>query len=367
VSTAPGPEPRLQIDSSRNLPAWLVEQRVSLAFSTYQAGKLFLVGMKPGGELSIFERTFNRAMGLWSDGQTLWLSSAYQLWRFENALAPGQTEAGFDRLYIPRGGYTTGDIDAHDIALDADGQVVFVNTLFSCLATLSQTASFKELWRPPFITRLAAEDRCHLNGLAMQDGRPRYVTCVSRSDVADGWRERRRDGGCVFDVTTGDVIAEGLSMPHSPRLHEGRLWVLDSGNGDFGYIDLDTGGFEKVLFCPGYARGMTFVGRYAIVGLSRPREGTFTGLALSENLEQKGVSARCGLIVIDLELGEIVHWLRIEGAVGELYDVVALPGVVRPTALGFKTDEIRYTVTAEGETRVWRALGKGPDAPSSRP
>jgi uncharacterized protein (TIGR03032 family) len=359
---------RLKIDASRGLPAWLAEQQVSLAFTTYQAGKLFLLGLKPDGRLSVFERTFDRAMGLWGDGDTLWLSSAYQLWRFENVLAPGQWDQGFDRLYVPRVGHTTGDLDIHDLAPGADGSLVFVNTLFSCLATLSERASFRPLWRPPFVSRLAAEDRCHLNGLATDRGEPRYVTCVSRSDVADGWRDRRRDGGCALDVATGEAVVEGLSMPHSPRLHEGRLWLLDSGNGFLGRVDLERGRFEPVVFCPGYARGLAFFGNHAVVGLSRPREGTFQGLALSENLEARGAEARCGLLVVDLTLGEIAHWVRLDGPVEELYDVAVLPGVARPTALGFKTQEVRYMVTAEGDPRIWRAQGKAsPGAAPKRP
>jgi uncharacterized protein (TIGR03032 family) len=356
---ASSPAPPFQVHSSRHFPAWLAEQATSLAFSTYQSGKLFLVGLKPSGELSVFERTFNRCMGLWSDGQTLWMSAAFQLWRFENALAPGQLERGFDRLFVPRVGFTTGDIDIHDVAVDGEGRVVFVNTLFSCLATTSDTASFSPRWRPPFISRLAAEDRCHLNGLALEAGRPRYVTAAAASDVADGWRERRQDGGVVLDVASGEAVLAGLSMPHSPRIHAGRLWLLDSGNGFLGFVDRARGVFEPAAFCPGYARGLAFAGEYAVVGLSKPREATFAGLPLSQNLAARGSEARCGLVVVDLRTGDTLHWLRLEGVVEELYDVVALPGVARPTALGFKTDEIRYTVTCEGEPTIWRAGAGG--------
>ena len=216
--------PRLELMGSRHFASWLAGQTLSLAFTTYQAGKVFLIGLQPDGRLSIFERTFNRAMGLTGNAQTLVMSSLYQIWRFENVLEPGRAHQGYDRLYVPQVGYTTGDIDAHDIALDADGRIVFVNTLFSCLATVSETHSFAPLWQPPFISRLAPEDRCHLNGLAMEGGRPRYVTAVGQSDVADGWRDRRRDGGCVIDVAANEVVVTGLSMPHSPRLYRERLW-----------------------------------------------------------------------------------------------------------------------------------------------
>ncbi len=339
---APGGEPWLEVLGSRHLTSWLAEQHLSLACSTYQTAKLFLLGRRDDGNLSVFERTFNRCMGLWSDAQTLWMSSEFQLWRFENALAPGARHEGYDRLFIPRIGYTTGDVDAHDVVAEPSGRVVFANTKFSCLATLNQRASFTPLWRPSFISKLAPEDRCHLNGLALRDGRVQYVTVVSQSDAADGWRDRRRDGGCVIDVRTGDVVVSGLSMPHSPRFYRDRLWVLNSGAGQFGRVDLTRGTFEPVAFCPGYLRGLAFAGDYALVTLSKPRhDKTFGGLPLADELTRHGTDAQCGIQVIDLRTGDVVHWLRMEGQVTELYDVVTLPGANRPMALGFKTDEIQ--------------------------
>ena len=347
---APAAEPWAEVYSSREFPGWLAEQHVSLAFTTYQTEKLFFIGLLAGGSLAIHERTFNRCMGLWADGQTLWMSTLYQLWRFENALKPGFQHNGCDRLYIPKVGYTTGDLDVHDVAVEANSRIVFVNTKFGCLATLHERDSFTPLWRPPFLSRLAAEDRCHLNGLALEDGRARYVTAVSASDVADGWRDRRRDGGVVLDVRANRVIASGLSMPHSPRVYRGRLWLLNSGTGYFGSLDLKTGTFEPLTFCPGYLRGLAFVGDYAVVGLSRPRhDKTFGGLPLDETLPAKGAEARSGLQVIDLRSGDVVHWLRVEGMVSELYDVVVLPGVVRPMALGFRSDEIQRLLSVGDE------------------
>jgi uncharacterized protein (TIGR03032 family) len=342
--SAPAAAPEFM--ASRQFGAWLAEHNLSLAFTTYQSGKLFFIGLKGDGSLSVFERTFNRCMGLWATPQTLWMSTLFQVWRFENALEPGQVQNGYDRLYVPQLAYTTGDLDVHDIAVDGSGRAVFVNTLFGCLATPSERHSFVPIWRPSFISKLAAEDRCHLNGLAMDQGRPRYVTSVSRTDVADGWREHRRDGGTVVDVGDDRIVATGLSMPHSPRMYRERLWLVDSGNGYFGYIDTGSGRFERVTFCPGYGRGLAFIGDFAVVGLSRARENrTFQGLALDDELARRQVEPRCGLQVIDLRSGDAVHWLRIDGIVSELYDVVTLPGVVRPMALGFKTDEIRRVIT----------------------
>ena len=276
------------------------------------------------------------------------MSSLYQVWYFENILVAGQRQDYFDKLYIPQIGYTTGDLDIHDMGVDAQGQLIFVNTLFGCLATLSHACSFKSLWQPSFISKLAAEDRCHLNGLAMKEGRPAFVTAVSCSDVADGWREHRRDGGVVIDVESQEIILSGLSMPHSPRWHNGKLWLLNSGSGEFGYVDVAAGRFEPVSFCPGYMRGLNLYGDFALVGLSKPRHNkTFSGLALDDNLKSRTAEPRCGVQVIDLKTGDAVHWLRMEGVVDELYDVVVLPNVRCPMALGFKTDEIRRVISIE--------------------
>ena len=337
----------LEIIASPQLPEWLDRLQVSLAFTTYQTGKLFLIGLQPNGRLSIFERTFNQAMGLSASSTTLYMSSLYQLWRSENALEPGQVHQGYDRLYVPQLAYTTGAVDIHDIACDRTDNPIFVNTLFNCLATVSPTHSFIPLWKPPFISQLAAEDRCHLNGLAMEQGSPRYVTAVSQSDVADGWRQHRQNGGCVIDVQESRLLLDHLSMPHSPRLYQDKLWLLNSGTGYFGYVDIPSGRFEPVTFCPGYLRGLAFVEDFAVVGISKPRHNqTFSGLPLDEALAQQQAEAHCGLVIIDLRTGEIVHGLRLEGAVlQELYDIAVLPGVRRPMAVGLKTEEIHRLIT----------------------
>ncbi|HRX82050.1 MAG TPA: TIGR03032 family protein, partial [Pirellulaceae bacterium] len=205
----------------------------------------------------------------------------------------------------------------------------------------------------PFISKLAAEDRCHLNGVALDQGKPRFVTTVSQSDVVDGWRDRRRDGGCVIDVESNEIVTSGLSMPHSPRVYRDQLWLLNSGTGYFGRVDQAAGSFEPITFCPGYLRGMAFTDDFALVGLSRPRENkTFTGLQLDDHLAERDADARCGLQVIDLRTMDIVHWLRIEGVVAELYDVVVLPNVMRPMLLGFKSDEIRRTLSIDDTTSL---------------
>jgi uncharacterized protein (TIGR03032 family) len=343
----------VEVDSSPGFANWLEEQNVSLAFTTYQTSKLFVLGRFASGRLHIFERTFPRCMGLWSDGQTLWLSSLYQLWRLENVLRPGDTYQGHDRVYLPRIAHTTGKLNIHDIARDAGGRVVFVATLFGCLATLSERHSFTPLWKPPFLGELVAEDRCHLNGLALEDGRPRYVTLVSPSDIKDGWRTHRHDGGCVLEVPSGRVVGQGLSMPHSPRVYRDRLWLLNSGTGMFGSIERDSGTFTPLTFCPGFLRGLDFVGDYAVAGLSRPRnDKTFEGLPLDAELSRRKTESRCGLHIINLRSGETAHWLHLAGVINELYDVAVLPGVTRPMLVGVEGPEIERTISLGDESAL---------------
>lgn len=327
-----------QIVASPGFASWLAEADVSLAFTTYQRGRLFFLGRRLDGTLWAHERWIDQCQGLWSDGRSLWVSSLYQLWHFHDARAPGTAGSSeADRMFHPRSAHFTGRLDVHDIGVNADGRPVFVNTAYGCLATLSDSASFRPLWRPPFVSALVPEDRCHLNGLAMLDGEPRFATAVSRSDVVDGWRDRRRDGGVLVDVRSGEIVAAGLSMPHSPRLHDGRLWLLNSGTGEFGTIDPGTGRFEPACFCPGYARGLAFAGDHAVIGVSRPRENrAFDGLALEDRLAARDAEARCGLLVVDRQSGVVREWVRLDQTlpITEIYDVAVLPGVRQPWAIG---------------------------------
>ena len=345
-STQSSEQPTIEVTTSRMFTSWLASQRASIALTTYQTGKIFLLGLQPNGRLSVFERTLERVMGLTTTAQSFHVSTLYQIWRFQNLLEPGQMFNEYDAVFVPRESRITGDIDVHDIAVDGDGRVVFTNTLFNCIATTDDKHNFRPIWQPPWISKLASEDRCHLNGLALVDGKPRYATSVSRSDVHDAWRDKRKSSGVVIDIESNEVVCEGLSMPHSPRWHNGTLWLINSGTGFFGRVDLKSGEFEPLVFCPGFARGLTFMGNFAIIGLSDRRENrTFQDLDLESNLADRDTETRCGLWIIDLNSFEVPHWLRFGGIVKELYDVGVLPGVIRPMAIGFKSDEIRRFIS----------------------
>jgi uncharacterized protein (TIGR03032 family) len=341
------PEGTTELNVSRGLAQWLRGHGTSLAFSCYQSGQLFLVGAMPDGSVSFNQQNFTRAMGLcWRPGR-LYLGGRHQVWRLENILKEGEVANGsFDQLLVPRNGQTTGDIDIHELGIDTEGRVIFVNTSYSCLATLDIQHSFRPLWKPPFISRLAPEDRCHLNGLAMADGRPRYVTAVSRSDIITGWRDRRHEGGVLIDLDGDRIVTDQLSMPHSPRVApDGKVILLDSGRGWIIEVDPATGERRDIAFCPGFLRGMALHDGHAIVTVSKPRNGTFKGLALDDAIAARDAEPWCGVLVVKLATGDIVEFIRLEGAISELFDVAAMPGVVCPMAIGPDTAEIATTIS----------------------
>lgn len=347
--------PPFSVHLSRGLEEWLAGQHASLAVTTYQVGKLLMFGLDGDGRFWSYNRNVGRCLGIGvgcdaaGRARDLWVSSDVQLYRMTDLLEAGQTgPKGADALFAPRSSHFTGDLDIHDLALDRDGAPVFVNTLFNCLARTDPDHSFQPIWKPPFISRLLPEDRCHLNGLAMRDGVPAFVTSVSRSDTFDGWRDGRRDQGVVIDVASSEVVCAGLSMPHSPRWHQGQLYIHNSGTGEFGRVDLATGAFDPILFCPGYLRGLAFLGNVAVVGMSLPRDNkTFSGLALDAALDDRQMRPRAGLYFIDLVTGSVMHAITFEGMVTELYDVAVLPGIRQPAALGPQSIETRRTLKVD--------------------
>ena len=341
-------EQGFSLNMSRGFTNWLALQNASLAITTYQVGKVIFFGVDKDKKFWSFNRNIGRCLGMVTDpdSQGFWVSSDVQFYRFESILKQDEVgPAGSDAYYAPRMSYFTGDLDIHDVGLDKDGQPIFVNTLFNCLARPSATKSFEAIWSPSFISRLAAEDRCHLNGLAMVDGEPGFVTAVSESDIFNGWRGHRQDGGVVINVTTNEIVCRGLSMPHSPRWHEGRLWLHNSGQGEFGYVDFKKGEFVPVAFCPGYLRGLDFINGHAVVGLSLPRDNkTFSGLALNERLKEQKIEPIAGLYFINLKSGDVVHSITFKGIVTEMYDVNVIKNIKQPSAIGPTSEEVKRTL-----------------------
>lgn len=348
--TSTNEAPALSLTGSQYLVPWLAGQGVSLAFTSAQTSKMFLVGPTAEGELSIAERTIPRCKGITAQGKSLYVASDWQIWRFENALNAGERADGYDAVYVPKASHVTGDIDCPEMTIDGDGRLVFVSSRFNCLAYLSRDYSFHPVWKPDFISGYVAEDRCHLTGIALHEGRPAFATATARSDEAGGWEKSLADGGVVIHVMSGEVICEGLSMPRAPRMHGRTLWLQEAGTGYLGRVNADDGKFEPVVRCPGFLTGMTIVGNFAVACVSKlPAGEAFEKLDLQMNLQKNDTEPNCGLLVIELSSGNILHWLRLDGVIEEISGVAALPGVFRPRAVGFKSDEIARTISLPPE------------------
>ncbi|MEM6914784.1 MAG: TIGR03032 family protein, partial [Pseudomonadota bacterium] len=348
---------KVEYSMSGTIVSRLRGMNAALAFTSYQSGFAYMLGSDSKGGAQLHQSVMMRPMGLCADGRgRLVMCAGPQVIRYENVLTPDQRINDLnDACFMPRVHYVTGRLDAHDVGIEADGRIVFVNTRFNCLATMSQQHSFEPIWHPPFITEIVDEDRCHLNGLAMRDGKVAFVTAVSKSNTIDGWRDRRADGGVVIDVETNQIVCEGLSMPHSPRWHDGKLWVLNSGKGELGYVefagDSSMGRFKPVAFCPGFLRGLTFKDGFAFVGLSRPRYKRFEGLELDQRLKDADSEPWCGVQVINVSAGTCVDWFRIDGDVGELYDLELIEGFLCPMTVSPTSSDAASLITFAQPTR----------------
>ena len=328
----------LSSEHSSNFPDLLRQLRASLAVSTYQADKLVLV-RADGRVINTHYRTFGRPMGVAvSTSGALALGTRSEIIEFRNGPGVARRLTPPDRhdaVFLPRRAFITGEIDVHEMAYGADETLWFVNTLFSCLCTFDRASSFVPRWKPRFVSRYSPEDRCHLNGLAMRDGRPATLSALGASDDLEGWRANKRDGGILIDYASGEVFASGLSMPHSPRWHDGKLWVLESGRGALLQVDVETGGRYEIARLPGFLRGLDFAGPLAFVGLCQQRgTNAFTDIPITdENRERLS-----GVWVVDTRNGATVAILRFTGGVQEVFAVNLLHGALYPELINESGD-----------------------------
>ena len=343
----------LQCRADAGFSDWLAASGGSLAVSTYQAHKLLLIGWN-GRQLSFLPRHFERPMGLaLHDGRLLLACSDHValfaddavLGRHYDEARPGR----YDALYLPRLSWHAAGLDVHDVALTDEAAWV-VATRFSCVATLSDRYSFVPRWRPRFVSDDAPEDRCHLNGLAMRDGQPAYVSCLAATDTAQGWRTRRSDGGVLIDMASHDTVLHGLAMPHSPRWHAGALWLLESGRGRLLRVDAARGTADEVCALPGYLRGLDFVGPYALIGLCKARDTEhFGGLPIHERAH----ALLCGVAVVDTRSGARIGLFELTAGATEIYDLRFIAGRQRVNILNTDSQQHRVAFSAPPDLHWW--------------
>ena len=340
----PTTEREVRFEYSKSLVPVLEKLGATLIVSTYQAGKLVVVGVRQG-KLELSFHNFDRVMGVAVGADRIAVGVREQLWMLINApeIAPQLEPRGeFDACFLARQSLFTGEIQVHDLAWGKQGLYV-VNTLFSCVCQPHDRFSFVPIWKPPFVSALASEDRCHLNGIAMHEGEMRYATVLGQTDEPQGWRENKAEGGCLLEVPSGRVVAQGLCMPHSPRLHAGRLWLLNSGVGTLVEVQPDSGNTSVVATLPGYTRGMACLGPVAAIGLSKIREtSTFGGIPIAEDRD----SLRCGVALVELGSGKTLATLEFTEGVEEIFDVQWMPGIRCPSVSG-------PHATAEGGKTIW--------------
>ena len=333
--------PQFEIETSREIGGFFSENNFSLLVTAYKSNLVFSFGAtddaRPSAFYSIFAHPMAIALSPRTDCQEVWVASQSHLVRCVDAGGPynegGPSSGGggdFTTTLVPRSLHAIGNQDVHGIYPVEQNNPYFLSTRYSAMCRLNTErpeVTTDVVWKPDFITELKAEDRCHFNSVCFIDGKPKYATCMCESDAHDGWRDHRQSGGVIIDMDTNDVVCKNLSMPHNATYYRDQLWVLNSGSGELGTVDLETKEFSPKVWLPGFLRGLQFIGRYAIIGSSLDRkERRFQDLELGKRFEQKKTSAVCGIFIVDLADFGITHKLELKGNIHELYDLAIVPG-----------------------------------------
>ncbi|MEO1049231.1 MAG: TIGR03032 family protein [Bacteroidota bacterium] len=343
------PLPPFSCSHSPNIPELLHQLNCTLAISTYQAGKVILISAPTPQKLVQLPRNFKKPMGIALSDNKMAIATEHEVVTMSNApnLAKGYPKQPntYDAFYLPRAAYYTGNVDLHDLEWGNDG-LWSVNTRFSCLSLINDDYSFIPKWKPHFIDRITPEDRCHLNGMAMQNGLPKYVTALGQGNATQDWRNNKLNGGVIMDVGSNQIIVDQLPMPHSPRLYDGDLYVLLSATGELVRINRQKGSYEVIKAFSGFVRGMARIDDYLFIGLSKIRETTsaFGDMPIAKK------SVFCGIVVMYIPQFSIVGQIKYETSVEEIYDVKVIPNTRRPGLLSHEKPEHRLALsTPQGD------------------
>lgn len=322
----PPTEKVFSVSYDRLFPSWHNQKKCTILVTSYQSNFVYSLGIEETAPdtIKIFPLPVMRPMGIHGDNKTIWVTQTGNIFRYEN-VGEQETSGHKHQTYIPQQVFLSADVDIHDLVSCGD-EVWYCSTKFSAVCKPSATKTFEVYWTPPWVTRCdVPEDRCHLNGLCLRDGRPRYVSAAGKTDFRDSWRENRGEG-LIYDIVEDKEVCVNMWMPHSPRWYQNKLWALEAGTGYFGYVDFDTKKFVQKVFIPGFLRGLSFVDNYALIGSSLNRgDATFHGMPLTDKLTELKIRPRCGVTVINLTTFGAEHWLEFSDAVTELYDVHIIP------------------------------------------
>jgi len=328
---------------SPQIPELLQQLNCTIAISTYQAGKIVFISAKDEASLVQLPRTFAKPMGIAEDVENdkLAIACKEEVIVFSNSkdLAKYYPKSPnkYDALYMPRLTYHTGQLDIHDLRFGENGTIYAVNTLFSTIIKIDDNYNFTPYWTPSFIDKIASEDRCHLNGMAMKNGKPKYATAFNQGNTPQSWRDHVTTTGVIIDVETNEIVVEGLPMPHSPRFFGDDLYVLLSATGELAKIDIENKSYEVVIKLNGFVRGMSLHKDYLFIGLSKLRKNssTFAKLDFADKANEAAIE------IVHLPTASYVGKIKYLTSLDEIYDIHVLADKVRPNILNTMTPDYK--------------------------
>ena len=336
---------KLELTFDSSIPKVLFENKISIIFSTYQAGRLMIIGSSDGFNIHQTPISYKKPMGIAIEANRIAIASFDEISFYTSNRKIIDTIKSdlndFDQMYLYRASYNTNTLDIHDIHFDKSG-LWGVNTLFSCLCKFTLESSFSPRWVPPFISELVPEDRCHLNGLALENNLPKYVTALSSTNYKDGWREDIMNSGIIMDVTTNEILCENLAMPHSPRIINGDLYFLESARGKLFKWNAVTKEKELIYNFNRFIRGFKYYKGIIFIAFSKIRESSKS----FQKVEVKENSLNAGFTIFDLRTRTSFGDLLYTNTIDEIYDINIIEGYNKPgiiTKLNKKNSSIIVT------------------------
>lgn len=290
-----------------SLPEWNALIKASLVVSTYWGNDVLTITNGNAEKIAS-----DRPKGIYYQKPYLKIATWGNLWTFREYTQPHitrQVDPDCDAIFVPKRFEETGNIGSREIA----GNFIASSKL-SCVVQLDDAFTVSPVWKPHWITDVVAEDRCHVNGIALdENGNLKYVTALGTGNKKESWRIEPVKG-CVIDVKSGRAIVDNLRMPHSPRIYQNQLWVCDSMRGELSIIDVKSKKRYPFVRLDAFVRGLAFWEDWAIVGLSKMRYAKGSWITAGD---------RCGLAAVNLKTANIDAVLTLK--YDEIFDVQILP------------------------------------------